>query len=161
MDDAIPSGRASKLQRIDQYMKRPKQNNTQTTNTNEVQIPLPQGRSWDEVLDTVLTAWTILVERYQRDLFHQITWGVRGAGKDSAACIPTAKLNLLGQSTAKSLTSQISSVRTRNYTINAGSQLFLNDGTSAEVCTILQLTKASLKLDSGPSKYRSALVRAP
>jgi hypothetical protein len=161
MDDAMPSDRASKLQRIDQYMKRPEQGNNRTMNKNQVEISLPQDRPWDEVLDTVLTAWTILVQRYQRDLFHQFTWGVRDAGNDSAACIPTAKLDLPNQSTAKSLTAHISSARTRDYTINAGSKLFLNDGTSAEVCTTLQLTKASLTVDSGPSKYRSASVKAP
>jgi hypothetical protein len=139
MEDTTPSDRVSKLQRTDQHVKKAEQDNTQTTKENEVQISLPRDQSWDEVLDTILTAWTILVERYQRDLFHQFTWGVRDAGRDSAASIPTAQLDLPNQSTAKSLIAQISNARTRDHTLNAGSNIFLNDGTSAEVCAKLPL----------------------
>jgi hypothetical protein len=140
-EDTVPSNGTSKLQQIDQYMKNPDRGNDQPSKSNEVRIPLPRNWTSDEVLDTILTAWTILIERYQRDLFHQFTWGLRDAGKDCTQCIPTTELDLSNQNVAKSLISKIGGLRSKDYTINEGSKLSLNDGTSAEVCKTMQHTK--------------------
>ncbi|KAK1917645.1 hypothetical protein P3342_000359 [Pyrenophora teres f. teres] len=43
--------------------------NEQAAKANEIRIQLPKDSSSDAVLDTVLAAWAILVERYQRDVF--------------------------------------------------------------------------------------------
>jgi hypothetical protein len=135
-EESIPSDDVSKLQQIDPHMQKPGHDKGRTPRLNEAQIPLPQDWTVDEVLDTVLTAWTTLIDRYQRDLFHQFTWGVKDAGKDSAQCIPTPELELSKRKTVKSLTAKVGSVRTKEIAIHEGSLLFLNDGTSAEVCML-------------------------
>jgi hypothetical protein len=140
-EESIPSNDVPKPQQINHYMQKPDHGKDRTPRLNEAHIPLPQNWTVDEVLDTVLTAWITLIHRYQRDMFHQFTWGVRDAGKDTTQCIPTPELELSDRMTAKSLTAKVSSVRTKAFAINAGSLLFLNDGTSAEVCMMKKYTQ--------------------
>jgi hypothetical protein len=140
-EESIPGEDVSKLQQVDHYMQKPDHDKGRTSRLNEAHISLPRDWTVDEVLDTVLTAWATLMDRYQRDIFHQFTWGIRDAGKDSAQCIPTPELELSNQTTAKSLTAKVGSVRTKDFAINEGSLLFLNDGTCAEVCMTKQHTQ--------------------
>lgn len=100
--------------------------------TNEVSIPLPDGLVTDAVLDTVLTAWTLLVQRYQRDLFHQFTWGIQDAGSDKIQCLPTPELDLLSHKAAGSLKARVADVRLKDVNIDKAT-IFLNDGTQEEV----------------------------
>src|SRR5687768_14248459 len=51
------------------------QSNGQTSQANEVNLNLPTELGTEVVLNNILAGWTILVQRYQRDLFHQFTWG--------------------------------------------------------------------------------------
>lgn len=108
------------------------QTNGQFTESNEVEITALKGQSLDAALDAILTAWTILVQRYQRDVFHQFSWGVKGAGSDGRQCVPTADLDLLNHNDAASLASKIRDVRLKNVSLD-GATIFLNDGTKEEV----------------------------
>jgi len=47
--------------------------NGQSTISNEVELTALKGQPSDVALDAILTAWTILVQRYQRDVFHQFS----------------------------------------------------------------------------------------
>jgi hypothetical protein len=86
----------------------------------------------DAVLDIVLTAWTILIQRYQRDVFHRFSWGIKGAGSDKRQCVETGDLDLLNHSNAASLAAKIQEVRLKHVSLN-GTTIFLNDGTKEEV----------------------------
>jgi hypothetical protein len=103
--------------------------------SNEVNLSLPQDRALDEVLDTVLAAWTILIHRYQRDTFHQFTWGIKDAGEDGFERVPTIELSLPDHKTASSLRSKIECLRSRSILTDPTSTIFLNDGSEVEVCT--------------------------
>ncbi|OAL53680.1 nonribosomal peptide synthetase 6 [Pyrenochaeta sp. DS3sAY3a] len=98
---------------------------------NEVSITLPQDLASDALLDTILTGWSILVQRYQRDLYHQFTWGLKNAQIADLQCIPTTDLDLLNQKSAGSLKSKISSVRSKEFNIDQAT-IILNDGTQEE-----------------------------
>lgn len=108
------------------------QTNGYSTQPNEVEIKTLKDQSLDAVLDAILTAWTILVQRYQRDIFHQFSWGINGAGSDKRQCISTTDLDLLNHSNAASLAAKIRDVRLKNVSLNE-STIFMNDGTKDEV----------------------------
>lgn len=99
---------------------------------NKVQLPLPRDLASDAVLDTVLTAWSILIQRYQRDVFHQFTWGINDASNGRKQCVSTSDLGLLEHNTAGSLRTKISHVKSRDIPFGQHS-IFLNDGTEEEV----------------------------
>ncbi|KAL6712229.1 Non-ribosomal peptide synthetase [Coniothyrium glycines] len=100
--------------------------------TNEVHITLPSNSSTENVLDNVLVAWTLLIQRYQRDVFHQFSWGVRDATKSNdVQLIPALGLDLQNLRTTADLRAKISTLRSRSFDL-AGSTLFLNDGTAEE-----------------------------
>jgi hypothetical protein len=101
--------------------------------SNNAQIAIPQNYALDAVLDTVLTAWTILIQRYQRDTFHQFTWSIQG-NDDDAQCMPTAELEFPRQKTAEDLRRKLSSLRPAGCALTQGSSIIMNDGTNAEVC---------------------------
>jgi hypothetical protein len=106
--------------------------NGHVAKANEVHIPLPDNQAPDAVLNTVLSAWTILIQRYQREVFHQFTWGVKGAGNDSIQRILTSGLDLTNQTAARSLMKKIGDVRSKDIILDE-STIFLNDGTIEEV----------------------------
>jgi hypothetical protein len=108
------------------------QTNGNASKVNEVQITLPGNLASDAVLDTVLTAWSILIQRYQREVFHQFTWGIKTAGNNRTQCVPTYDLGLLDHKSAASLTSKIRDVRSKDITTEQD-MIFLNDGTKEEV----------------------------
>lgn len=99
---------------------------------NEVSIALPQDLAGDALLDTILTGWSILVQRYQRDLYHQFTWGLKDAQIADSQCIPTTDLDLLNQKSAQSLKSKINNIRSKEFNIDQAT-IILNDGTQEEV----------------------------
>ena len=107
-------------------------NGHSTEASNEVEITSLKDQPLDAVLDTVLTAWTILVQRYQRDVFHRFSWGIKGAGSDKRQCIETGDLNLLTHSNAASLATKIQGARLKDVSLDRAT-IFLNDGTKEEV----------------------------
>jgi hypothetical protein len=111
------------------------QANNLSTETNEVNITIPQEQPLDAVLDTALTAWTIIVQRYQRDAFHQFSWGLKGAGSDKRQCITAVDLNLPSHSGTASLAAKIRDLRLKDVSLN-GATIFLNDGTKEEVNSV-------------------------
>lgn len=108
------------------------QTNNHSTKVNEVDITLLEDLPSDAVLDTVLTAWTILVQRYQRDVFHQFSWGIKGAGSDRIQCISVTDLDLLSHSNAATLAGKIHDLRLKDVPLD-GATIFLNDGNKEEV----------------------------
>jgi hypothetical protein len=131
----LPTNGISEVHQNDDKIEAPTQQVEGTSKSNEVSIPFPHHRTRDEVLDVVFTAWTILIQRYQRDVFHQFTWGVKDTGNDGSQCIQTTELDLLNQSTVGGVRQKIESVRSRSIAVDQDAQIFLNDGTKAEVCT--------------------------
>jgi hypothetical protein len=111
---------------------------SQPSKSNEVRMAVPRNLSSEEVLDTILIAWAILIQRYQRDTFHQFTWGVnKGSGNERIQCIGTLELDLLNQKAAQTLQTKISSLRLRDVPVKEGSEIFLNDGTKLEASKIV------------------------
>ncbi|KAJ8118438.1 hypothetical protein OPT61_g592 [Boeremia exigua] len=107
------------------------QTNGHTARPNHVELTPLKDQSLDAALDAILTAWTILVQRYQRDGFQQFSWGVKGAGSDKRQCIQATDLDLLNCSNAASLASKIREVRLQDVSLD-GVSIFLNDGTKEE-----------------------------
>jgi hypothetical protein len=128
------------------------QTNGESSEFNEVDITALEGQSLDAALDAILTAWTILIQRYQRDVFHQFSWGIKGAGSDGRQCIQTAELNLLNHSNATSLASKIRDVRLKNVSLD-GATIFLNDGTKEEVGKLSRTLCSALTQISGHLRF--------
>ncbi|RYN51425.1 Nonribosomal peptide synthetase 4 [Alternaria tenuissima] len=105
--------------------------NSHSSKTNEARAKIPNNLTPDALLDTVLAAWAALMHRYQRDVFHQFSWGVVNANGRATQTINTAALNLTSHKTAASLRSQISNVRSKEYDAH-NATLFLNDGSTHE-----------------------------
>ncbi|USP81666.1 uncharacterized protein yc1106_08940 [Curvularia clavata] len=98
---------------------------------NEVRVHLPSVTDRNSVLDTVLTAWTILVQRYQRDVFNQFTWGLKDQGEDSTQCISATELDWASHQTAASLRTKIGSVKSPQFTFGE-TTIIVRDGTNEE-----------------------------
>lgn len=124
---------------VDSHIDNAAKSNGHESKSNEVDIQIPQNRDVENVLTTILTAWTILIQRYQRDVFHQFTWGIKDAGDVYIQCIPTSELDLLKQEDTKSLNAKIDSVKSKDISPKQDTGIFLNDGTKAEVC--IQINK--------------------
>jgi hypothetical protein len=134
-DMGIHSNSISKPQQNGSHTNGSNGTNGHSSHVNELQIPRPRGEELSGTLDTILTAWTILIHRYQRDAFQQFTWGIKAGEKDGKAqCIQTADFDLPSQKTADTLKAKLGSTRTADLALAQGSTLFLNDGTSSEVC---------------------------
>ncbi|KAH3958337.1 hypothetical protein HBH70_187070 [Parastagonospora nodorum] len=132
-DMGIHSNGISKPQQNGSHTNGSNGTNGHSSQVNELQIPRPRGEELSGTLDTILTAWTILIHRYQRDAFQQFTWGIKAGEKDGKAqCIQTADFDLPSQKTADSLKAKLGSTRTADLALAQGSTLFLNDGTSSE-----------------------------
>lgn len=108
-------------------------NSTRSTE-NEVSIPLLPSQGLDDVLSSILTAWAVLIQRYQRDVFHQFTWGQKNAGENGSQCIQTTELELEKHTTMLSLNTKINSLKSSGVNVNPNTSMFLNDGTPTEVC---------------------------
>lgn len=106
--------------------------NGRFTKGNEIRVPLPSATDRNSVLDTVLTAWAILIQRYQRDVFHQFTWGLKDQGNDYAQCISVADIDWASHQTAASLKAKIGNARSAQVTLDETS-IFLRDGSPEEV----------------------------
>lgn len=99
---------------------------------NEVHISHTEELALDAILDTVLTAWTILVQRYQRDQFHRFTWTIKNTEIERKQCISARDLDLPNQKVAKSLKARVSDVRLKSINVDKAT-VILNDGTKEEV----------------------------
>lgn len=128
------------------------QTNSESSEPNEVQITALEGQTLDAALDAILTAWSILVQRYQRDVFHQFSWGVKGAGSDGRQCVQTTDLDLLNHSNAASLASKIRELRLKDVSLD-GATIFLNDGTKEEVGVLMVTLCPALTRISGHSRF--------
>ena len=106
--------------------------NGHNSKTNEIRAVIPSHLTPDAVLDTILAAWSVLIHRYQRDVFHQFTWGAVDGRDRASQCINTTDLNFASHQIAGSLKSQISNVRSKDYDAH-NATLFLNDGSLHEV----------------------------
>jgi hypothetical protein len=113
------------------------QKNAHASEGNEVKIPLPDNLALEGILDTILTAWSILMRRYQRDAFHQFTWGLKNTtGSDKTQCISASSLDMLSLKTAGSLKTSVSEARSKDLSIDRAT-FMVNDGTKEEVRYIL------------------------
>jgi hypothetical protein len=135
MEKQLHNNDICKQQEDDHPTKVCKPQTYQNSGLNEAHIPFPQNHALSEVLDTVLAAWTILIYRYQRDTFHQFTWGLKDAAEHDMQCILATGLDILNQSLTESLRQQIGTVRSRSIAVDQESTIFLNDGTEVEVGT--------------------------
>lgn len=111
--------------------------NGHTTKADEVWIHLPSTTDRNSVLDTVLTAWAILVQRYQRDVFHQFTWGLNDRKDDSTQCISVTDLDWASHQTAASLRTKIGSIKSAQFTLGE-TTIILRDGTNEEVFSTIK-----------------------
>lgn len=152
-EDVIHSDSKTKQPHIKSHNESSGKNNKHEQKYNNVSVAIPPNCSLDAVLDTVLTAWTILIQRYQRDTFHQFTWSIAGDGNDTQ-CIPTAELDVSAQKTAEALRKRLGSLRPAGHTLSQGSTIIVNDGTSAEVCTGGKSYSPVLTFASGHLRYR-------
>jgi hypothetical protein len=133
LNKELPTNGISEVHQNDDDIEASNSQTERTSKSNEVSISFRHDRTLAEVFDIVITAWTILIQRYQRDVFHQFTWGVKDAGNDGLQCIQTKDLDLLDQSTVAGLRQKIGSIRSKSIAINQDAHIFLNDGTRAEV----------------------------
>ncbi|KAF2130328.1 nonribosomal peptide synthetase 6 [Dothidotthia symphoricarpi CBS 119687] len=120
--------------------------NRHVSDSNEVDIYVPKDLPQDSILDTVLAAWIVLIQRYQRDVFHQFTWGAKDAEKDKIQCISAGDLDSPSHETCDSLTTKLRNLRLRNISGDE-TTIFLNDGTSEEWSfeVSLKFTRGSLQ----------------
>jgi hypothetical protein len=107
--------------------------NAHTIKPNEVSVPIPQDLGIPEVLDAVLVAWVLLLHRYERDAFHQFTWGIKETPKDQMQCISAVDLDLTNQNSIVNLRHKIENIRTASITADCTSTIFMKDGSSVEV----------------------------
>jgi len=114
----------------------PTDGKTQSSRPNEISVPIPQDREINEVLDTVLVAWVVLIHRYERDAFCQFTWGIIDTPRNEMQCISAVDLDISSQKTIVGLRSKVESVRTASIAAHSNSAILLNDGTNAEVCVV-------------------------
>lgn len=98
---------------------------------NSVQIPI-----FNTLLDSITAGWILLISRYQRDTFHNFTWGVKDA-VDSIQTVATEGMKLGEVVTVADLLEVVRRVRAREIEADGGeTRVFFNDGTEDEVCTI-------------------------
>jgi hypothetical protein len=101
---------------------------------NEITINSTHGRTYEEALDAILAAWTILLKRYQSDAFHHFTWSVGDTGGDNSQTLSTTELALFEHKSAGSLKTKLSGVRSKHLAASQPTVIILNDGTELEVC---------------------------
>jgi hypothetical protein len=105
---------------------------------NSIQIPV-----LSTLLDSITAGWILLISRYQRDTFHNFTWGVKGAGDSSIQTIATEALRLGDVVTVADLLGVVRGVRSREIIIAPLEELviFFNDGTRDEVSSLQMLRR--------------------
>ncbi|KAF2830389.1 hypothetical protein CC86DRAFT_315625 [Ophiobolus disseminans] len=131
-EEKMPNNGIANTRSEEQIINENPHENESVAKSNKVHVQFPQDRASDEVLDTILTAWAILIYRYQRDTFHQFTWGLKGAGENCIQNIPTPELDLPNQTTASSLKTKVADLRSHSVPTDPSSTIFLNDGSEAE-----------------------------
>ncbi|KAF2021067.1 acetyl-CoA synthetase-like protein [Aaosphaeria arxii CBS 175.79] len=107
---------------------------TRTEEENELIISIPKSTSQSDVLETLITSWIILVQRYQRDAFRAISWGLKDAANSELQCISAEQLQLQDLSTAEDLLQAVRKVTSKTIVSERGSDpiLVFKDGTPDE-----------------------------
>lgn len=97
---------------------------------NEVFIPVPPG-----LVETIMAAWILLVQRYQRDAFQSFSWGAEGAELQT---ISAAQLELERVETVADLLVAVRRAMSKDVTCQHDDAspcvLVFNDGPKDEVC---------------------------
>ncbi|PSN73352.1 nonribosomal peptide synthetase 6 [Corynespora cassiicola Philippines] len=103
-----------------------------TDKKNEVEVSIPQGLGQEAVLENTLAGWILICQRYQRDTFHNFTWGVKDAS-EKVQQVSTDQLDLPRLATAEDLLCKVRSTRSTDFAVEQDAPaLFLNDGTKEE-----------------------------
>jgi hypothetical protein len=136
-DDAIRSGLSmnidTKSDVKDELLSDDAQTDFDTSSHDVIEIHLGEQSS-EELLDTLLASWTLLLQRYQRDAFHKFTWGPADSSRDLVECIETECLELLKLETANELLTTVRNVVSKEVLgLESPLMLFFNDGTADEV----------------------------
>jgi len=98
---------------------------------NEVIIPVAENYDTNTLLDFILTAWVILVQRYQRDEFYHFTWGFEHDVAQHSQCISAADIEFQSQRVGADVKSTIRSLRSKDMPVPQ-SNFFFNNGTEEE-----------------------------
>lgn len=101
-----------------------------------VEIPVAEEYETDTLIDFVLAAWAIVVQRYQRDKCRQLTWGLIDGERQHRQCISAADIDLQSQRAGADVKFKMGELRCRNIPVER-SKILLTDGTDEEVCYIL------------------------
>ena len=112
----------------------PRDNSTlsSTVLENSISIPVP------DPLDFIVAGWILLIQRYQRETFHQFTWGAKDAGDDNIQNISVGDLLLQNVTTVAELLEMVNKIRAKEISIERGNgEVFLNDGSKDEVSAIV------------------------
>jgi len=99
---------------------------------NEVIIPVAENYDTNTLLDFILTAWVILVQRYQRDEFYHFTWGFEHDVAQHSQCISAADIEFQSRRVGADVKSTIRSLRSKDIPVPQ-SNFFFNNGTEEEV----------------------------
>ncbi|KAF2793291.1 nonribosomal peptide synthetase-like protein [Melanomma pulvis-pyrius CBS 109.77] len=87
----------------------------------------------DTLVDSVIAGWILLVQRYQRDSFHNFTWGLADSGDSVVQTVATTELKLESVVTVADLLAVVRGVRSREIKVEGTEPvLVLNDGTKDE-----------------------------
>jgi hypothetical protein len=109
--------------------------NGEDVGRNEILVSTPSGKSRKEIVEAIIAGWILLVHRYQRDAFHNFTWGLEGAGNAGIQSIPATELNLLNNKTISDVLEVARSTKSNEIPIEQRGTpvLVFNDGTKDEV----------------------------
>lgn len=107
----------------------------ETACADEVSTTFPKDRCRESIFESVIAGWILLVFRYQRDSFHNFTWGFEGCEKPRIQCIPTVELDLQIIRTISDLLAVVRKSITRDIVVDYATipTLIFNDGTKEEV----------------------------
>ncbi|KAF2874354.1 nonribosomal peptide synthetase 6 [Massariosphaeria phaeospora] len=103
-------------------------------NGNEVFVLFNGDQALETLLGSVVAGWILLVYRYQRDSFHQITWGLKETEEANTRSISAGDLDLSNFTTVGNLLDKIQDLRARDISLDQfkNTVLFFNDGTPEE-----------------------------
>lgn len=87
------------------------------------------------VLDTLLASWVLLVQRYQRDAFNCITWGVKDANDQGFQTIFSEELDLEESTAVADFRQKVANTKKSGVSgrVNESSELVFIDGSKDEV----------------------------
>lgn len=107
--------------------------NGSAADTNVVSIPIPADQEVDMVIETVLAAWILLLQRYRRDSFQQCMFGTGQGGDERIQCVSAGQVDLLDLTTVGDLLAKVQNIRSREIALSQGGTVSLRDGTKEDV----------------------------